>query len=74
MSVLSSLETSSSPASPSSCLEPHGLWLGLRVLCPVKFQRLMAAVGSNHKTQPSCSFNGKACSRVPSQIWSNRNP
>ena len=72
MSVLSSLETSSSPASPSSCLEPYGL--GLRVLCPVKFQRLMAAVGSNHTTQPSSSFNGKACPRVPSQIWSNRNP
>jgi hypothetical protein len=29
MSVLSSLETSSSPASPSSCLEPYGRWLGL---------------------------------------------
>ena len=32
-------------ASPSSWLEPYGLWLGLRVLCPVKFQRLMASVG-----------------------------
>jgi hypothetical protein len=36
MSVLSSLETSSSPASPSSCLEPYGFWLG--VLCSLSCQ------------------------------------
>jgi hypothetical protein len=35
MSVLSSLETSSSPASPSSCLEPYGFLAWCSLLCQI---------------------------------------